>query len=107
MASEELRAVPDCYFITLKTCLLRVSKLGRKQTYEELQFLFDNILERLSAIVLNFSVNLCFVHVIVYIPITPSNSHERSKIISPYNIETISIRHVMRIKKNIGQGISG
>ena len=29
------------------------------------------------------------------------------KRISPYNIETISIRHVMRIKKNIGQGISG
>ena len=29
------------------------------------------------------------------------------KRISPYNIETISIRHVMRIKKNIGYGISG
>ena len=35
-------------------------------------------------------------------PLTPINDQDR---ISPYNINTISSRQVMRIKKNINQGI--
>ena len=36
--------------------------------------------------------------------LTPMSDQDR---ISPYNIDTISCRQVMRIKKNINQGIIG
>ena len=35
-------------------------------------------------------------------PLTPMSDQDK---ISPYNIDTISSRQVMRIKKNINQGI--
>ena len=46
---------------------------------------------------MDFTVYLCCVN-----PFTPTSDQDR---ISPYNINTISRRYVMRIEKNVNHGI--